>query len=110
MYNKYNKIQLKKMVYSSSKRTSMIASMSNKTSHFNSLPGLPPSVGIPSAVRMLYKCGDPVFGCVIPQDAVLGLAWLKARGLYNTRKTNGGIGRTASIVHKNCCAAPAPAT
>ena len=98
------------MVLSSSKRTSMIASMSNKTSHFNSLPGLPPSVGIPSAVRMLYKCGDPVFGCVLPLAAGPALAWLTVRGLYNTRKTNGGIGRTAMIVHKNCCAAPAPAT
>jgi hypothetical protein len=39
----------------------------------------------------------------MPQDAVLGLAWLKQRGLYNVRKTNGGIGKSASIVHQNCC-------
>ena len=93
------------MVLSSSKRTRRLASMSNQISHLNGLPGLSPSVGIPSAVRMLYKCGGPTDSCKIPADAVLGLAWLKQRGLYNVRKTNGGIGRTAGIVHQNCCPA-----
>ena len=93
------------MVLSSSRRTRMIASSSNQISHFNSLPGLPPTVGIPSAVLMSYKCGGPTDSCRMPQDAVLGLAWLKQRGLYNVRKTNGGIGKSASIVHQNCCAA-----
>ena len=38
-----------------------------------------------------------------PADATSALAWLKARNLYNTRKTNGGIGRNANMVHQNCC-------
>jgi hypothetical protein len=92
------------MVLSSSRRTRMIASSSNQISHFNSLPGLSPTVGISSAVRLAYKCGGPTDSCRMPQDAVLGLAWLKQRGLYNVRKTNGGIGKSASIVHQNCCA------
>ena len=94
------------MVLSSSKRTRMAASMSNQGSHLNGLPGLPSTIGVPSSVRMVYKCGGPTDSCTIPKDAVLGLAWLKARGLYNTRKTNGGIGRNANMVHQNCCAAP----
>ena len=81
------------------------ASMSNQISHLNSLPGLPPRVGIPSAVLMSYKCGGPASSCKIPADAVLGLAWLKQKGLYNVRKTNGGIGRNANMVHQNCCPA-----
>ena len=81
------------------------ASMSNQISHLNGLPGLSPSVGIPSAVRLMYKCGGPTDSCRLPTEAVLGIAWLKQRGLYNVRKTNGGIGRTANIVHQNCCPA-----
>lgn len=93
------------MVLSSSKRTRRLASMSNQISHLNGLPGLSPSVGIPSAVRMMYTCNGPTSSCKIPAGAVLGLAWLKLNGLYNVRKTNGGIGRTAGIVHQNCCPA-----
>ena len=91
------------MVLSSSKRTRSLASMSNQTSHLNGLPGLPSRVGVPSSVLMSYKCGGPTSSCKIPADAVLGLAWLKQHGLYNVRKTNGGIGRTANMVHQNCC-------
>ena len=94
------------MVYSATKKTRMAASMSNQTSHLNGLPGLPSTVGVPSSVLMAYKCGGPTDSCTIPKDAVLGLAWLKEKGLYNTRKTNGGIGRNANMVHQNCCAAP----
>jgi hypothetical protein len=92
------------MVYSASRRTQMAASMSNQGSHLNGFPGLPSTIGVPSSVRMVYKCGGPMSSCTIPKDAVLGLAWLKAKGLYNTRKTNGGIGRNANMVHQNCCA------
>jgi hypothetical protein len=83
------------------------ASMSNQTRHFNSLPGLPSSIGVPSSLLSKYKCGGPMRGCVLPTGVDQALAWLKARNLYNTRKTNGGIGRNANIVHQNCCPAPA---
>ena len=79
------------------------ASSVNQTSHFNSLPGLPSTIGVPSSLLSKYKCGGPMRGCVLPADATSALAWLKTRNLYNTRKTNGGIGRNANMVHQNCC-------
>ena len=83
------------------------ASMSNQTSHLNSLPGIPSTVGVSAGMNSKYKCGGPMRGCVLPPDAASALAWLKARKLYNTRKTNGGIGRNANLVHQNCCPNPA---
>lgn len=87
------------------KKVANKASMINQATHLNSLSGLSPSVGIPSAVRMVYKCGGPTDSCKMPADAVGGTTWLKTYGVYNVRKTNGGIGRTAGIVHQNCCSA-----
>jgi hypothetical protein len=79
------------------------ASMSNQGTHLNSLPGIPSTVGVSAGMNPKYKCGGPMRGCVLPADAASAIAWLKSRNLFNTRKTNGGIGRNANIVHQNCC-------
>ena len=80
------------------------ASSVNQTTHLNSLPGLPSSIGVPASLNSKYKCGGPMHGCVLPADSISAIEWLKSRNLFNTRKTNGGIGRNANIVHQNCCA------
>lgn len=79
------------------------ASMSNQGTHLNSLPGIPSTVGVPASLNSKYKCEGPMRGCVLPADAASAIAWLKSKNLFNTRKTNGGIGRAAGIVHQNCC-------
>ena len=79
------------------------ASMSNQGTHLNSLPGIPSTVGVSANLIPKYKCGGPMRGCVLPADAASAIAWLKSKNLFNVRKTNGGIGRNANIVHQNCC-------
>ena len=68
-------------------------SLTNKGCIFGSMAGMPPTIGVPASIVVVYQKDTSYCNFCLPPGCKDGFAYLKAKGLLNGNKGAGGVGR-----------------
>lgn len=75
------------------KRTRSNDSLTNRGCIFGSMAGMPSTIATPANLTSVYKKQTSYCNFCIPPGCNDGFAYLKSKGLLNSNKSSGGIGR-----------------